>query len=62
MSLKLWLNEKSVTVAVCVTGVAAVAYGMIRPNHVAFVIGIVFVVGGYLRIRKKLKESLQKKH
>ena len=55
------MSEKAVTVAVCVIGVLAVAYGMTRSNHVAFVIGLVFVIGGYLRIRKKLKESLQKK-
>jgi hypothetical protein len=55
------MSEKAVTVVVCVTGVLAVAYGMIRPNHVAFIVGLVLVVGGYLRIRKKLKESLRKK-
>ena len=55
------MSEKVLTVIICAIGILAVAYGMIRPNHVAFVIGLVFVIGGYLRIRKKLKESLQKK-
>ena len=61
MSLKYFFNEKTVTVVVCVTGVLAVAYGMTRPDHVAFIVGLVFVIAGYLRIRKKLKESIQKK-
>jgi hypothetical protein len=61
MSLKYFFNEKARTTVLCVIGVLAVAYGMIRPNHVAFIIGLVFVIGGYLRIRKKLKESIQKK-
>ena len=60
MSLKYFFNEKALTAVLCLIGVLAVAYGMIRPNHVAFVIGLVFVVGGYLRIRKKLKESIHK--
>ena len=61
MSLKYLFNEKPLTSVICVIGVLAVAYGMTRTNHVAFVIGLVFVIGGYLRIRKKLKESIQKK-
>ena len=55
------VKEKALTIVLCVIGFLAVAYSMIRTNHVAFVIGLVFVIGGYLRIRKKLKESIQKK-
>jgi hypothetical protein len=61
MSLKHFLSDKALTLALCVIGVLAVAYGMIRPNHILFIIGLVLVIGGYLRIRKKLKESIQKK-
>ena len=61
MSLKYFFNEKAVTIVLCVIGLLAVAYGMTRPDHVAFIVGLVLVVGGYLRIRKKLKESLRKK-
>jgi len=61
MSLKYLFNEKALTIVLCAIGLLAVAYGMTRSNHVAFVIGLVFVIGGYLRIRKKLKESTQKK-
>ena len=56
------MSEKAMTVFLCATGVLAVGYGMMRPNHVAFVIGLVLVIWGYLRIRKKLKESLRKNH
>jgi len=62
MNLKYSLNEKALTIVLCVIGVLAVAYGMTRPNHILFIIGLVFVIGGYLRIRKKLKESIQKKN
>jgi flagellar biosynthesis component FlhA len=62
MSLKYLLNEKALTIVLCVMGVLAVAYGMIRPNHTLFIIGLVFVIGGYLSIRKKMKESIQKKN
>jgi len=62
MSLKYFLNDKVLTTVLCVIGVLAVAYSMIRPNHILFIIGLVFVIGGYLRIRKKMKESIQKKN
>jgi len=55
------LNEKILTVVICLIGVLAVAYGMIRQNHVAFIIGLVFVVVGYLHIRRRLKESIREK-
>jgi uncharacterized membrane protein YidH (DUF202 family) len=54
------MNEKILTVVICLIGVLAVAYGMIRRNNIVFVVGLGFVIGGYLRIRKKLKESLKK--
>ena len=47
--------------ALCVIGIAAVGYGMIQDSDEVFVIGIVCVIAGYLLIRRKLKESLQKK-
>jgi hypothetical protein len=55
------MKEKPLTLGLCIVGVLAVAYGMIRQNHVAFIIGLLFVIAGYLRIRKKLKESLRDK-
>jgi hypothetical protein len=55
------MKQKALTLGLCVAGVLAVAYGMIRRNHVVFIIGLLLVIAGYLRIRKKLKESLKDK-
>jgi hypothetical protein len=54
------MNEKILTVVICLIGVLAVAYGMIRHNDIVFLVGLGFIIGGYLRIRKKLKESPKK--
>lgn len=59
-AIKARTNEKIFTVVICLIGVLAVGYGMIRRNNIVFVIGLGFVIGAYLRIRKKLKESLKK--
>lgn len=55
------MREKALIVCVCVCGVLAVCYGMIKENNAVFILGILFVVGGYLLIRRKLKESMGKK-
>ncbi len=54
------MNEKLTTIVICLIGVLTVAYGMIRHNNIVFVIGLGFVIVGYLRIRKMLKESFKK--
>jgi len=53
------LKEKIFIGAWCATGVALVAYGMIREHNVVFVIGIAVVIGAYLAIRRKLKATLR---
>jgi hypothetical protein len=55
------MKEKSFIILVCVIGILAASYGMIKDNNIIFVIGLLFVVGGYLLIRRKLKKSTQKK-
>jgi LPXTG-motif cell wall-anchored protein len=55
------LNEKALTVLLCVLGILAVFYGMLKDNNLIFIIGILFIVGGYLLIRRKLKASIQDK-
>jgi hypothetical protein len=50
---------KTLTVVCCAIGVTLIAYGMLRDNDLIFLAGLPFVAGGYLMIRKKLKESLQ---
>jgi hypothetical protein len=49
------MKEKSFIILVCVIGILAASYGMIKDNNLIFVIGLFFVIGGYLMIRKKLK-------
>ncbi len=39
-------------------GAAAVVYGMVRNDDVAFIIGVGLVVGAYLIFRKKFKRSI----
>jgi len=55
------LKEKIIIISLCIIGVSSVAYGMIEKNNPVFIIGIIFIVAGYLLIRRKLKESIQKK-
>jgi LPXTG-motif cell wall-anchored protein len=47
--------EKTIAVIICILGVSSVAYGMSEDNNVVFVVGLLFIVGGYLMIRRKLK-------
>lgn len=47
--------EKMIAVIICILGVSSVAYGMSEDNNVVFVAGLLFIVGGYLMIRRKLK-------
>jgi len=55
------LQQKIITASFCIIGISAIAYGMIKKNNPIFLIGIAFVIAGYLMIRKKLKESIQNK-
>ena len=54
-------KEKTQTILVCVIGIVAVSYGMVKDNNLAFIIGLLFVIGGYLIVRKKLKASIRNK-
>jgi len=40
-------------------GIVGVAYGMFKDNNLIFIIGLLFVIGGYLLIRRKMKESIR---
>ena len=55
------MGEKIITSLLCVFGISAVSYGMIKENHIIFMIGLLSVIGGYLLIRKRLKTSLREK-
>lgn len=51
--------EKRFTLLLCILGVCAVAYGMTAQNDPVFIVGLVFIVSGYLLIRRKLKASVK---
>jgi len=53
------LNKKFPTILVCVIGVVAAAYGMLKDNNLIFIIGLLFVIAGYLLIRRKMKQSIR---
>lgn len=55
------MREKALVVFLCVFGILAVSYGMIKDNDAVFIIGLLFVMGGYLLIRRKLKESIKRR-
>ena len=53
------LKQKALILIICTIGIVAVSYGMAKDNNVVFVIGIVFVIGGYLLIRRRIKEHIR---
>ena len=55
------MREKAFIVCLCVFCVLAVSYGMIKENNAVFILGLLFVIGGYLLIRRKLKESIKRR-
>jgi hypothetical protein len=55
------LKEKILISILCIIGISSVAYGMLKKNNPVFIVGMLFIIAGYLLIRRKLKESIQKK-
>ena len=49
---------KCLTLTLCFLGIVMIAVGMSRENNPLFIFGIIFVVVGYIIIRRRLKESL----
>ena len=54
-------TEKAVIATACVLGISGVAYGMAEKNDPVFIVGLLFVIAGYLLIRRKLKDRVQDK-
>jgi len=54
--------EKPLAIISCILGVAAVAYGMAREKDILFIIGLFLVAGGYLMIRRKLKNHAERQN
>ena len=55
------MREKILTAVICLIGIIGIFYGMTNKNNGIFIIGVLFVVAGYLLIRRKLKESIREK-
>ena len=55
------LKQKALILIICAIGIVAVSYGVAKDNNVIFVIGIVFVIGAYLLIRRKIKEHIRER-
>jgi LPXTG-motif cell wall-anchored protein len=53
------VNRKYLIAPICMIGIVVVAYGMVKDNSLIFIIGLVFVIGGYLLIRRRMKESIR---
>ena len=56
------MKGKALILVVCLFGILGVSYGMMNKDHLVFIAGLVFVVAGYLMIRKKLKEYIREKY
>ena len=53
------LHNKTLISLICMIGVVAVSYGMLKDNTLIFIIGLFFVFAGYLLIRRKIKEPIR---
>jgi LPXTG-motif cell wall-anchored protein len=53
------LTNKTPIIFICMIGVVAVSYGMLKDNALIFIIGLLLVFAGYLLIRRKIKESIR---
>ena len=54
------LHKTTLISVIGVIGIAAVLYGMLSNNDLIFIVGLVFVIGGYLLIRRIIKEYVKK--
>lgn len=53
------LGKRTPIILICIIGLLAVAYGMLKNNNLMFIIGLPFVTGGYLLIRRKIKKTIR---
>ncbi len=51
-------KKKPLTILICMIGVSTVAYGMLKGNNLIFIIGMLFVIGGYVLIRRKIQKPI----
>ena len=55
------VRNKILLILLCMIGIAAVSYGMLKDNDLIFIIGLFLIFGGYLLFRKRIKESIREK-
>ncbi|TET92489.1 MAG: LPXTG cell wall anchor domain-containing protein [Desulfobacteraceae bacterium] len=53
------LKNKTLIILICIIGVSAFSYGILKDNNLIFIIGLLLVFIGYLLIRRKIKESIR---
>jgi LPXTG-motif cell wall-anchored protein len=53
-------HEKSIIVFLCAIGISCMIYGMGKENNTVFMVGLLLVIAGYILIRRKLRECVQK--
>ena len=54
------LHKRTLISVICVFGIAAALYGMLSNNDLIFIVGLVFVIGGYLLLRTRIKDYVRK--
>jgi len=54
------LHNKTLISLICVNGIVAVSYGVLNDNNLIFIIGLLFVIGGYLLVRRSIKDYIKK--
>jgi len=55
------VRQKALILIICAIGIVAVSYGMAKGNNAVFIVGIVFVIAGYLLIRRRIKEHIRER-
>ena len=53
------LDNNALITLICVIGVGGVSYGMLNDDNLVFIIGLLFVIAGYLLTRRKLKHHIR---
>jgi len=51
------MKEKTLTLLLCIAGILMISCGLYRDDDFLLVSGLVSAIGGYLKIRRKLKET-----
>ncbi len=55
------LTTKNSVIVIGVIGAGAVFYGILKDHSLIFIIGLILVLGGYLLMRRRIKESIRDK-